>query len=183
MCCSPVLREALGVLASDSKAAVVRLNPVDLEVVCRRLADGVPAWPCRCWRDAAMQPGWRVWWSLLVRWWTARCSSRWQRAVASLGLESDWKADHGGQRQRSTDWSVGQAAVPWSSDWPRFRRRTPTVQGADLEVRGTLTRLAGLVLEAGGHPGAGWLAVRGALGAARNRCWPRWWALPATAPS
>jgi flagellar assembly protein FliH len=90
----PVVREALGMLASDSKAAVVRLNPVDLEVVSNVLQSEFPGLALQVLGDAAVQPGGCVVESAgtVV---DGTLERRWQRAVASLGLESDWKADHG----------------------------------------------------------------------------------------
>ncbi|WP_395669239.1 FliH/SctL family protein [Rhodoferax sp.] len=91
----PVVREALGLLASDSKAAAVRLNPVDLEVVSQVLQAEFPHLGLRVMGDAAVQPG-----GCLVE--SAgtvvdgTVERRWQRAVASLGLESAWEPDHDG---------------------------------------------------------------------------------------
>lgn len=66
---------------------------------------------------------------------------------------------------QATQVAAEQSAAP-APDWSRFFARAQGNVGrsAPLEVRGTLTRLAGLVLEPTGT----------------NPCWPRWWASPMT---
>ena len=86
----PVVREALGVLASDSKAAVVRLNPVDVEVFSDVLKTEFTNLSLTLLPDASVLRG-----GCLVE--SAgtvvdgTVQRRWQRAVASLGLESAWE--------------------------------------------------------------------------------------------
>ena len=87
----PVVREALGMLAADSKAAVVRLNPVDVEVFSGELKTEFANLSLTLVPDAAVVRG-----GCLVE--SAgtvvdgTVQRRWQRAVASLGLESAWEA-------------------------------------------------------------------------------------------
>jgi flagellar assembly protein FliH len=86
----PVVREALGMLAADSKAAVVRLNPVDVEVFSSVLKTEFTNLSLTLLADAAVVRG-----GCLVE--SAgtvvdgTVQRRWQRAVASLGLESAWE--------------------------------------------------------------------------------------------
>ena len=86
----PVVREALGMLASDSKAAVVRLNLVDVEVFSSVLKTEFANLSLTLVPDAAVVRG-----GCLVE--SAgtvvdgTVQRRWQRAVASLGLESAWE--------------------------------------------------------------------------------------------
>jgi flagellar assembly protein FliH len=86
----PVVREALGVLASDSKAAVVRLNPVDVDVFAEVLKTEFTNLTLTLLPDASVVRG-----GCLVE--SAgtvvdgTVQRRWQRAVASLGLVSDWE--------------------------------------------------------------------------------------------
>jgi len=86
----PVVREALGMLAADSKAAVVRLNPVDVEVFSAVLKTEFANLSLTLVPDTAVVRG-----GCLVE--SAgtvvdgTVQRRWQRAVASLGLESAWE--------------------------------------------------------------------------------------------
>jgi flagellar assembly protein FliH len=90
----PVIREALSVLATDCKAALVRLNPLDLDVledVLRQefsglslslLADtNITRGGCQVEAAGTVVDG--------------TLEKRWSRAVAKLGLESSWEAPHG----------------------------------------------------------------------------------------
>ena len=89
----PVVREALNMLASDSKAALVRLNPLDVDVFSGVLEKEFTNLALTLLPDPAVSRG-----GCLVE--SAgtvvdgRVERRWQRAVAGLGLESDWEA-HG----------------------------------------------------------------------------------------
>ncbi len=89
----PVIREALSVLATDCKAALVRLNPLDfdvLEEVLRQeftglslslLADpNIPRGGCLVESAGTVVDG--------------TIEKRWSRAVARLGLESSWEVPH-----------------------------------------------------------------------------------------
>jgi flagellar assembly protein FliH len=89
----PVIREALGVLAIDSKAALVRLNPLDLDVLADVLRSEFTGLSLSLLGDASVTRG-----GCLVE--AAgtvvdgTVERRWTRAVASLGLDSAWEIDH-----------------------------------------------------------------------------------------
>ncbi|KRB26742.1 flagellar assembly protein FliH [Acidovorax sp. Root70] len=85
----PVVREAVGMLVNEGRPATVRLNPVDMEAMAEPLreeinapgvqwmADGtVPAGGCLVESAGAVVDG--------------SIDKRWQRAIASLGLQSPW---------------------------------------------------------------------------------------------
>jgi flagellum-specific ATP synthase len=65
---------------------------------------------------------------------------RWRSAVAKLGLESSWEV---------TPWCRLSPGNAWA-DYLEVRLRPACRYDSTLEVRGTLTRLTGLVLEASG---------------------------------
>ena len=92
----PVIREALSVLATDCRAALVRLNPLDLDVledVLRRefsslslslLADpNITRGGCLVEAAGTVIDG--------------TIEKRWSRTVAKLGLESAWEVAHDGE--------------------------------------------------------------------------------------
>ncbi|PQA77742.1 flagellar assembly protein FliH [Rhodoferax sp. TS-BS-61-7] len=86
----PVVREALGVLAVDSKAAVVRLHPLDLEVLAEVLRQEFSGLALTLLPDSSVARG-----GCLVE--SAgtvvdgTVEKRWQRALASLGFDSPWE--------------------------------------------------------------------------------------------
>jgi flagellar assembly protein FliH len=86
----PVIREALSLLAADCKSAVVRLNPLDIEVFGDLLRQEFVNLSLTLLPDVSMTRG-----GCLVE--AAgtvvdgSVEKRWQRAVASLGLESSWE--------------------------------------------------------------------------------------------
>lgn len=86
----PVIREALGVLAIDSKAALVRMNPLDLDVLEDALRQEFPHLSLTLLADTSITRG-----GCLVE--SAgtvvdgTVEKRWKRAVASLGLETAWE--------------------------------------------------------------------------------------------
>lgn len=86
----PVVREALGVLAADSKAAVVRMNPLDMDVLAEEVRQEFVGLSLTLLADDAITRG-----GCLVE--SAgtvvdgTLERRWTRAVASLGLESSWE--------------------------------------------------------------------------------------------
>jgi flagellar assembly protein FliH len=88
----PVIREAISVLAVDCKAALVRMNPLDVEVLTGVLQEEFPGLSLTLLPDAAITRG-----GCLVE--AAgtvvdgTVERRWARAVASLGLESSWEAN------------------------------------------------------------------------------------------
>jgi flagellar assembly protein FliH len=92
----PVIREALGVLAVDSKAALVRMNPQDLGVLDDVLRQEFAGLALTLLGDASITRG-----GCLVE--SAgtvvdgTLEKRWARAVASLGLESAWGASDDGR--------------------------------------------------------------------------------------
>jgi len=85
----PVVREGLALLADDSKSAVVRLNPLDLDVLEDTLQTEFSGLSLTLTPDSSIDPG------------GCRISSagaviegdlhtRWRRAIAKLGLELEW---------------------------------------------------------------------------------------------
>jgi flagellar assembly protein FliH len=88
----PVVREALGMLTVDSKMAAVRMHPVDLDVFAEDLAREFPNLNLTLVPDASVTAG-----GCLVE--AAgtvvdgTVQRRWHKAVASLGLESDWEQE------------------------------------------------------------------------------------------
>ena len=89
----PVVREAVGLLAADSKAAVVRLNPVDVEVFAEVLHAEFPGLALTLLPDSGMaRGGCQVEAAGSVV--DGTVERRWAKAVASLGLDSDWEAGH-----------------------------------------------------------------------------------------
>ncbi len=89
----PVIREALSVLSTDSKAALVRLNPLDLDVLEEVLRQEFSALSLTLLADASVSRG-----GCLVE--SAgtvvdgTIEKRWSRAVARLGLDSSWEVPH-----------------------------------------------------------------------------------------
>ncbi len=90
----PVIREALGVLAADCKAALVRLNPLDLDVLEEVLRQEFSGLSLTLLADANISRG-----GCLVE--AAgtvvdgTIGKRWSRSVARLGLDSAWEVPHG----------------------------------------------------------------------------------------
>jgi flagellar assembly protein FliH len=86
----PVIREALSMLTTDSKAAFVRLNPVDKDVLEDVLKQEFTGLSLSMLSDSTMTRG-----GCLVE--SAgtvidgTMEKRWSRAVAKLGLESAWE--------------------------------------------------------------------------------------------
>ena len=85
----PVIREALGLLSTDAKIATVRMNPLDIEVFEETLRQEFSGLSLSLLSDAAIVRG-----GCLVE--SAgtvvdgTVERRWQKTVASLGLESTW---------------------------------------------------------------------------------------------
>ena len=85
----PVIREALGMLAADSKHALVRLNPLDAEVMQDAVQTEFAALNLSFVSDATIKPGG----CLIASAGTVidgSLDTRWRRAVASLGLQLPW---------------------------------------------------------------------------------------------
>lgn len=89
----PVIREALSVLATDCKAALVRLNPLDLDVLEDVLRQEFATLSLSLLADSNITRG-----GCLVE--AAgtvvdgTMEKRWSRTVAKLGLESSWEVPH-----------------------------------------------------------------------------------------
>lgn len=89
----PVIREALGVLATDCKAALVRLNPLDLDVLEGVLLQEFKGLSLQLLGDASITRG-----GCLVE--AAgtvvdgTIERRWGRTVSKLGLDSAWEVPH-----------------------------------------------------------------------------------------
>jgi flagellar assembly protein FliH len=90
----PVVREALGMLAVDSKAAVVRMNPLDIEVLAEVVRQEFSNLALTLLPDATLARGGCLVESAgtVV---DATVEKRWLRAVSSLGLGAAWEPDHG----------------------------------------------------------------------------------------
>lgn len=86
----PVVREALGLLVAESKSAMIRLNPLDFEVLEETLRAEFPSLSLTFLADATMARG-----GCLVE--SAgtvvdgTVGQRWRRAIATLGLNSPWQ--------------------------------------------------------------------------------------------
>ena len=92
---NPVIREALGMLVMDGRAAVIKLHPLDLVVLQAPLQEALAS-PTLAWLpDASVERGGcRVESGGTVI--DGTLSKRWERAVANLGLASAWtEADLG----------------------------------------------------------------------------------------
>ncbi len=87
----PVVREALGWLAHDSKAALVRMHPADVDVLAEVLRQEFSNLSLTLLPDSAISRGGCVVESagMVV---DATVEKRWQKTVASLGLQLDWEA-------------------------------------------------------------------------------------------
>ncbi len=88
----PVVREALGMLTADAKSAVVRLNPLDLEVLDEALKQEFANLSLSHVADPTVSPGGCVVESAgaVV---DASLEKRWARVTAGLGLSPVWDED------------------------------------------------------------------------------------------
>lgn len=85
----PVIREGLQMLGDDSKAAVVRLHPLDLDMLQDVVASEFAALQLTLAADSSIeQGGCRITASGAVI--DASLETRWRRAIAKLGLEVQW---------------------------------------------------------------------------------------------
>jgi len=86
----PVIREALGLLLVDSKSAVVRMNPLDLEVLEEPLRAEFSSLSLTLLADARVDRGGCLVESAgtVV---DASVEKRWLRAVATMGLSVPWQ--------------------------------------------------------------------------------------------
>lgn len=86
----PVMREALGLLVADAKSALVRMNPLDFDVLEGVIRAEFPNLTLTFVADASVTRG-----GCLVE--SAgtvvdgTVEKRWMRAIASLGLDSPWE--------------------------------------------------------------------------------------------
>ena len=89
----PVIREAMGMLTSDCKAAVVRMNPVDIEVFAEVLRQEFSSLSMTLLPDSNVTRGGCIVEAAgtVV---DGTVEKRWQRAVASLGLVASWEDAH-----------------------------------------------------------------------------------------
>lgn len=86
----PVIREALGLLIGDSKGSVVKMNPLDLDVLHEVLESEFSALSLKFLADPAItRGGCLVESSGTVV--DGTLEKRWMRAVANLGLEVPWE--------------------------------------------------------------------------------------------
>jgi flagellar assembly protein FliH len=86
----PVIREALGMLAVDSKAALIRLHPTDLDSLAEVLRQEFSYLSLTLMADTNISRGGCIIESAgaVV---DATLQRRWSRVVANLGLESSWE--------------------------------------------------------------------------------------------
>lgn len=85
----PVVREAVDMLVKEGKPATVRLNPVDMDAMRQPLQEETDGPAIQWLADAAVPPGGCLVESsgTVV---DGSLDKRWQRAIASLGLQSPW---------------------------------------------------------------------------------------------
>ena len=92
----PVVREALSLLLADSKSAVVRLNPLDLEVLQDVVRSEFTGLTLTLVGDPTMtRGGCQVESAGTVV--DGTLEKRWSRAVARLGLDETWEGANDGQ--------------------------------------------------------------------------------------
>lgn len=86
----PVIREALGLLGTENKSALVRLNPADLEVLEEAVRAEFSSLSLTLIADATLSRGGCVVESTgtVV---DGSLEKRWMRAIANLGLNSPWE--------------------------------------------------------------------------------------------
>ncbi len=91
----PVVREAVGMLVTEGRPALVRLHPDDMEAMAQPLREEMDSPGVQWMADASVPPG-----GCLVE--SAgtvvdgSLDKRWQRAIAALGLQSPWEDEEGG---------------------------------------------------------------------------------------
>ncbi len=85
----PVVREAVGMLVTEGRPATVRLNPEDMEAMAQPLREEINAPGVQWMADGAVPAGGCMVESAgtVV---DGSIDKRWQRAIASLGLQSPW---------------------------------------------------------------------------------------------
>ncbi len=92
----PVIREALGLLATENKSALIRLHPADLESLEEAVRAEFSGLSLTLIADAALTRGGCVVESAgtVV---DGTLEKRWMRAIANLGLDSAWEVPDAGQ--------------------------------------------------------------------------------------
>ena len=91
----PVVREAVGMLVTEGRPALVRLHPDDMEAMAQPLREEMDSPGVQWMADASVPPG-----GCLVE--SAgtvvdgSLDKRWQRAIAALGLQTPWDEEEGG---------------------------------------------------------------------------------------
>lgn len=87
----PVIREALDMLGTEHRSAVVRMHPSDQEVLADLMPTAFADMALTLRADPTLQPGGCVVESvgMVV---DATLQKRWQRAVATLGLDAAWES-------------------------------------------------------------------------------------------
>jgi flagellar assembly protein FliH len=87
----PVVREAVGLLAAESKGVLIRLNPLDMEVLEEVVRAELASLSLTLLADSTVTQGG----CLIESAGTVvdgTLEKRWMRAIASLGLNSPWEA-------------------------------------------------------------------------------------------
>jgi flagellar assembly protein FliH len=89
----PVIREALDLLGAEHRTAVVRMHPVDFDVLQGVISVEFSAMNLTLRADSSLQPGGcQVEAAGTVV--DATLQKRWQRAVATLGLTGAWESEN-----------------------------------------------------------------------------------------
>ena len=89
----PIIRDSLAVLLSDGKTAVIRMHPLDLDILADDVRQEFSSLSLNLVTDATLTRGG----CLAEAAGTVidgTVEMRWHRSVASLGLESSWEANH-----------------------------------------------------------------------------------------
>ncbi|MEO8118254.1 MAG: FliH/SctL family protein [Rhodoferax sp.] len=91
----PVIREAVGLLTTENKSALIRLNPADLEVLEEAVRAEFSSLSLTLVADATLTRGGCVVESAgtVV---DGTLEKRWMRAIANLGLDSTWEVPDAG---------------------------------------------------------------------------------------
>lgn len=94
----PVVREAVGMLVSEGRPATVRLNPADMDVMEQPLREDMDAPGIQWLSDPAVPAGGCLVESagMVV---DGSLEKRWQRAIATLGLQTPWAEEEGGDER------------------------------------------------------------------------------------
>ena len=91
----PVVREAVGMLVTEGRPALVRLHPDDMEAMAQTLREEMDSPGVQWMADASVPPrGCLVESAGTVV--DGSLDKRWQRAIAALGLQSPWEDEEGG---------------------------------------------------------------------------------------